>query len=815
MAEATPNSSNKLNINNPLIQVNFDDPATVAKKETGLQLAKQIYQEQTSQNNNLNYFTARAVQQVTLEKWAKGTQDMTEFLDFMNVSDANKAYVKIDMSPIMVGPQFVGTLVSSIAQNEEYPCVTAVDPDSLTEKNNRKEDALFRMHDVDTISDIQQQAGVMVEPPNAYVPDDELMAEVYFSLEDRLPKEIQKEQQLEETLIYNEYERVLKRRLIYDLIVKNIACTKIEKENGKYCIRKTIPQNTIYNFFLSDNGRYELGYIGEVYNFKVRDLRNAFPDLTEKEVFDLARMSNNKNVAAGYNFLWKDEYQFYNQNRPWDDYSVYVFDFRVKISVSDYYVSKVDNYGKENIVPKQSKPEPKSPNAKILKKDKKRWYKGVYAPYAHMMLSWGQSDLSLVPYGDGDDALCEYSINIPFNNGDYVPSLFERAMEPLKEYAITKLKRKQLIAKLRPSGIRIDIESARNVDLGGGNVIAWEEIMRIYDQTGNEIWSSRGLNPNEREAPAIGQTAHDDTLQKIMQLTDVLAACLNDIRSLLGVPSYRDGSDVGDRTAAKLAEGQNQSAFNVTDFIPNALNQVMEETLSKICLLHWQDEIKSNKKGSEELINTRFKVNVKMKQTAYEKQLLEQNIQIAMRTVDGNGNPLLSFKDAFKIRNIKNYKLAELYLANTIEKNKREAQEASAKLQEQNGQIQQQTAQQSAEAADKLQQDKLNFDKDLQEFSSTNKKQEIVIEKLLDIYKVILTPKTGEGGAMMQQPTLPPEIAQLAQVAFKNVAMPLFQENRQIEQGIQQQAVEEAQMQEQAAQQQMMEEQGMQPEAQM
>ena len=85
--------------------------------------------------------------------------------------------------------------------------------------------------------------------------------------------------------------------------------------------------------------------------------------------------------------------------------------------------------------------------------------RGVYAPYSDKMLYWGSPDIIIPPYTDTSKSLCPYTVVIPNNDGNYIPSLFERALEPLREYTITKLKRKQLIAQLRPSGIRIDVKA--------------------------------------------------------------------------------------------------------------------------------------------------------------------------------------------------------------------------------------------------------------------------------------------------------------------------------------------------------------------
>src|SRR6185295_14230116 len=162
----------------------------------------------------------------------------------------------------------------SMAKNRLYPCVNAIDDGSLNEKEQRLFDALYRMHDVENIDQMQQASGLTLEPPNAYVPDDELAAKVYFELEDRLPKEIRFEKVLEKLMNDIHFERILNRKTIFDTVTLNFAATKIEKLAFKnYTVRKCIPTNMVYNFFMNDTGECEVTQVGEFYNLKVKDIR--------------------------------------------------------------------------------------------------------------------------------------------------------------------------------------------------------------------------------------------------------------------------------------------------------------------------------------------------------------------------------------------------------------------------------------------------------------------------------------------------------------------------------------------------------------
>ena len=800
------------NLNEPLLDRFFLSPEDKKRKATGKAIIKAFYMQQTNNSTNLNYYQARKARQEMLLLWAKGSQAMSEFLDYMNVSDGNKAWVNIDTTQQRIAAQFVGTLVESMAKNKTYACVNAIDDGSLSEKEDRMLEALFRMREVATINELQKEAGIQLEPTNAYVPDDDLSAQVYFELEDRLPKEIRFEEMVAMVQDNIKFERILNRKTIYDLTVLNTGATRIEKcGNGSYTVRKCIANNMIWNFFINDSGTLEVTMIGEFYNVKVKDYREKYgkseknpSGLTEKEIYELAKLSTNKNIGT-FNYLWDNSYSltFYDGSRPYDDCSILVLDASINCGEDVYYVSKTDNFGKENISIKKSVPyqqktkdgkiieQEKPENVSVIKKQKKQWMRGVYAPYGDKMLYWGEDEFIINEFMDSSNPLCPYTINIPNNDGEYVPSLFERVMEPLREYSLTKLKRKQLIAKIIPSGYSVDVESARNLDLGNGDTIAWEEVVRIRDQTGVEVWSSKGLDPLQREQKPFGQATPDDSVQKIIGLTTILLGIVQEIRQLLGVPQYRDGSDVGERTSGVLQEQQETASYNVTDYVLNANNQLWEETFYKLCLLHWNDIVKQEPESKDDLLNTRFKVQVKMKSTEYEKAQLEKDIDRYSQVPDAEGNPSLTLKDAMFIREIDDPKLARWYMTKTYEENRRRALADKDKREQANIQSQQASAQQANEQLLAIQKDKLEADKNMKEFESTKAKELSLLNGLMQgIAKGVFSPDI-----------VMPAIQQLV----PNIQIPLTVENKKMEGEIiastQQQVVDNEQQENAAGQQ--------------
>jgi len=797
---------------NPLLQRFFLTSEEKKNKERGKKIVKAFYLLQNSNDQSLNYYAGRKVRQEMLLQWAKGMQAQNEFLDYMNVSDGNKSWVNMDLTPQRIAAWFVGVLVESMSKNKTYPCVEAVDDGSMTEKENRLLEALFRMKEAETVNAMQMEAGFNLEPEGAYVPDDELSAKVYFELEDRLPKEIRFEQMLNYVMDGIQFEKVVNRKTLYDLIVLNTTVTKIERLAPKqYTVRKCIANNCIWNFFSNDSGEQEIDMFGEFWSFKVKDIRSKFgktderPDgLTEEQIFKLAQLSTNKNVGT-FNYQWDNSYSVTNYigNRPYDDAVILILDCEIDCGEDVYYVSKTDAYGKENIQVKKNKPyqqvtkdgkiieQPKPDNVEIISRRKNTWMRGVYAPYGDTMLYWGPTDLIINEYTNTSKPLSSYTINIPNNDGSYVPSLFERIMEPLREYSIVKLKRKQLISQIRPSGIRIDVETARNLDLGTGDSIPWEEVLQIFNQTGNEIWSSKGLDPLTREAPPITNTVQDTTVAKVVEMTNVLDSIRQEIRLLIGVPQYRDGSDVGDRTSGVLQKQQETAANNVTDFILNANKQIWEETDYKLCLLHWNDIVKEEPESKDDMLNTRFKVSVKMKSTEYQRELIERDIDRYSQVPDALGQPSLTLKDAMFIRQIDDDKLANWYLTKTYQENRRKAADEQAAREEANIKSQQESAKQATEGEMAVQAEKLKSEKEMELFKSTQAKELALLNGFMGaIQKGIIDPSV-----------IMPAVQQLV----PNIAIPLSMENKQLQQTAQaqDQQMMQQEMQENHQQEQM------------
>jgi hypothetical protein len=153
---------------------------------------------------------------------------------------------------------------------------------------------------------------------------------------------------------------------------------------------------------------------------------------------------------------------------------------------------------------------------------------------------------------------------------------------------------------------------------------------------------------------------------------------------------------------------------------------------------------------------------------------------------DINGQPLLTPKDALMLREIDNPKLAQRYLAVTIEENKRRADEMATKREQANAQVQQQSAMVKGEEDRKLLAQQLESTKDLEAFKALQQMK-------LEVIKGAMTIATKT-----EKPQMPTWLIPVIQQLIPNMNIPIQIENQQMVQAIQEQAAQE----QEAAQQQ-------------
>lgn len=657
------------------------------EKEEGLKISKFLQKAYNS-----GYFSRRNKKFEKNRKFSRGKQPMQEFLDLLNV-DGKEAFVNLDMKAPAIAPKFMQVIIGGFMKREEKVKASAVDPVSTERKVYDKEEAEFRMKYGKEVEEMEEKVGVRLMPKGQYTPENYEELELYFGLEYQLPEEVLFEKGCDYVFHENGWP-VIKRKLLEDIAETGIGATKVSTGvNGKINIRRVVPENSFYGFSQYDDFR-DVSFIGEVLSMKIVDIRNNYPNLPEDKLFLLAKNAKQYTQSV----KWDDRFR-YAIDRPYDDWTVDVLDYEIKTIDSMVYQAKTNKYGNLVAVDKKDKSyQVNGDNKQAISKDMYVIYRGVYVLNTDVMLEWGPAKNMIKPstIKEMSDAYFSYSVYMHENLDLENMAIPERMETSIRQMTLAHLKIQQLIAKLRPSGLIIDIDSLSDINIGQAKALTPLELQAVYDQTGNIYYKRRTEDGDQMNGVPIQEAPNSGSVSQIQQLILVYNHYLDRLRDEIGVNEYREGAGVNPKLGLGVQQSQIQASNNATDFIYDAYLNIYQQTAFKISLLLYDSVLYGGKQyseylGADAVDGKRFDVMIEVLPDDKERQFVEQMIQTALSA------GVIDFEDAFRVRSIKNVKLAEMYLAKA-KKNKEKAEMEKARANsEMNAQSQQQSLQMKAQ----------------------------------------------------------------------------------------------------------------------
>ena len=675
--------------------LNFHLGNSKLKRDTaeGLKISKFLQKAYNS-----GYFSRRNKKFEKNRKFSRGRQPMAEFLDLLNV-DGKEAFVNLDMKAPAIAPKFMQVIIGGFMKRDEKVRATAIDPVSVERKRYDKDEAEFRMTFGDEVKGIEQQTGVKLMSDGNFTPADYDELELYFGLEYQLPEEILFEKGADYVFFQNGWP-VIKRKILEDISETGLAATKVAVgSNGKINIRRVIPENSFYGFSQYDDFR-DVSFIGEVISMKLVDIRNNYPNIEEEKIWALAKQAKQYNQSV----KWDDRFR-YSIDRPYDDWTVDVLDYEIKTIDTMMYQAKTNKFGNLIVEKRDKAPQRLGDNKELITKDMYVIYRGVYVLNTEMMLEWGVAKNMIKPSVAKEmaDAYFSYSVYMHENLDLENMAIPERMETSIRQMTLAHLKIQQLIAKLRPSGLIIDIDSLSDINIGQGKALNPLELQRVYDQTGNIYYRRKTEDGEGQNGLPIQEAPNSGSIGQIQELITVYNHYLDRLRDEIGVNEYREGSGVNPKLGLGVQQAQIQASNNATDFIYDAYLNIYQQTAFKISLLLYDSVLYGGKQYSDYLSPDKvkgrvFDVKIEVLPDDKEKAFIEQMIQTALSA------GMIEFEDAFRVRSISNTKLAEMYLAKAKKNKQKIEMEKAQQNSQMNAQAQQQSIQAKAQADAQLQQ---------------------------------------------------------------------------------------------------------------
>jgi len=649
--------------------------AEKASWEYGSQVAMAIeYEGFRSGRVNGNRYLTNWNNFNTLRLYARGEQPIQKYKDELSIN-GDLSYLNLDWKPVPILSKFVDIVVNGISQKAYEIKAYAQDPSSVKKRTSYASKMYEDMLAKEYIENIKNTLGIdLHQTPNPdIIPETEEELELHMQLGYKQAIEIAEEEAISSVMSQNKYDLV-RRRLNMDLTVCGIAAckTNFNTSNG-VTIDYVDPAYMVYSY-TEDPNFEDIYYVGEIKSITIPELKKEFPNISEEELKRIQKMPGNRQYVTGYS--------------GYDENTVQVLYFDYKTYHNQVFKIKQTDQGLMKAI---EKPDtfnpPESDMFERVSRSIEVLYSGAKVLGTDTLLKWELAENMSRPYANTTKVEMNYSICAPRMYKGRIDSLISKCIGFADMIQLTHLKLQQVLSRMVPDGVYLDMDGLAEVDLGNGTNYNPAEALNMYFQTGSIVGRSltqdgelnRGKVPIQELQTSSGGA-------KIQSLIQTYQYYLQMIRDVTGLNEARDGS-LPDRNTLvglqKLAANAsnvatkhiNQSSLYITlriaenialkiadalefpltaESLKNSISAFNVETLKQIEDLNLHD----------------FGIFLELEPDEEERTKLEANIQIALQA----GN--IDLDDAIDLRQIKNIKLANQMLK--IKRKKKQKQDMLA-----------------------------------------------------------------------------------------------------------------------------------------
>ncbi len=726
-----------INYNNSVFPSQVVSDAEKSSIEYGRQVARAIESEWFAQGRtNGNRYLTTWNNYNRLRLYARGEQPTQKYKDELSIN-GDLSYLNLDWKPVPIISKFVDILTNGISNKDYDINAFAQDPASVQKRTNYAEMLAQDIFARDTMKQITAQLGSNLF--NTTIPEDQMPQtaeelELHMQLSYKQSIEIAEEEAINQVLDYNKWD-LIRRRVNYDLVTCGIGAVKtnFNVSNG-ITIDYVDPANLVYSY-TEDPNFEDIYYVGELKMVTLPEIAKQFPSLDNATLEKIQQQEGNRTYMYGYG------------NGPYDESTIPVLYFEYKTYQDQVFKIKETPNG---LIKAIEKPDtfnpPVNENFERVGRTIEVLYRGVKILGTDLLLQWEMCPNMTRPFADTTKVEMNYAICAPRMYKGRIDSTVNRITGFADMIQITHLKLQQVIARMVPDGVFLDMDGLAEVDLGNGTNYNPAEALNMYFQTGSVVGRSltqdgelnRGKVPVQELATGSGQA-------KIQSLISTYNYYLQMIRDVTGLNEARDGSLADKDTLVGLQKIAAQASNIATKHINNAslfltlriceniskkIKDMLDYPLTANALRDSLNIFNVSTLSQLDKLNLHdFGIFLDLEPDEEEKAKLEQNIQIAL----SSGG--IDLEDAIEIRQIRNLKLANQMLKQKRKRKQQRERQMQIEMAQQQANANSQAAQTAAEAEVQKQQaltsEKVNFEQAKSQFEIQRMQTEAEIKRQL------------------------------------------------------------------------------------
>ncbi len=682
------------NTNSPFPDQVVSD-AEKATLDYGLQVSRAIEQEWFNYGGaGSNRYAANWNNFHNLRLYARGEQSVQKYKDELAIN-GDLSYLNLDWKPVPILSKFSNIVANGITQKQYDITAYSQDPESLKKRTDYADNILFDM--LTKKARAQASSVIPMDLSRSGMQESELPQsmeerDLHMQLKYKPAIEIAEEEAINTVLATNEYD-LIRARVNQDLVNIGIGITKTSFNPAEGIVVDYVDPAYCVWSYTEDPNFDDIYYVGEVKSITIPELKKEFPNISNEYLEKIQKYPGNRRMIRGF------------ENYDYNTVQILYFEYKTYTD-QVFKIKRTDN-GLEKAIEKtdQFNPPPND-NFDRVSRSIEVLYEGAKVIGTDMMLKWEMAENMTRPLADTTRVEMSYSMCAPRMYKGVIQSLISKCIGFADVIQLTHLKMQQVLSRMVPDGVFLDVDGLAEVDLGNGTSYNPQEALNMYFQTGSVVGRSMTQegDMNRGKVP-IQELSSSSGIGKMQSLITAYNYNMQMIRDVTGLNEARDGSMPDADALVGLQKMAANTSNTATKHIQNAsiqltlstcenislkINDVLNFPLTKNSLMNSVSTFNVETLREIENLNLHdFGIFLEMEPDDEEKAELQKNIQTALQTKE------IDIEDSIDINQIKNLKLANEMLK-LKRKKKQEREQASV---QQNIQAQAQANAQAAEKA--------------------------------------------------------------------------------------------------------------------